>query len=148
MDVFQDWLDQLAQELKLSEPLILDEKSRCFLMFDETMLVEIEYMDRENVCLFKGVLGDINESKIKKIYPKLLEANLQWKETNGSTLGLQQYSEKVMLVQYMPIGSYDYNLFNQSLESFVNTFEFWVKNLKNLQTNSETPREKLEGVRV
>ena len=43
MDVFQNWLNQLAQELKLNEILALDEKNRCFLMFDDSMLVEIEY---------------------------------------------------------------------------------------------------------
>lgn len=148
MDVFQDWLSQLAQELKLSEPLMLDEKNQCFLMFDETMLVEIEYKEQEGVCLFKGVLGNINENKIRQIYPKLLEANLQWKETNGSTLGLQQYSDKVMLVHHIPIKSCDYSLFNQSLEFFVNTFEFWVKNLQNLQKRPERSNEKLVGMRV
>ena len=43
MDVFQNWLNQLASELKLNEPLVLDEKNQCFLLFDEAMLVQIEY---------------------------------------------------------------------------------------------------------
>lgn len=148
MDVFQNWLNQLANELKLNEPLVLDEKNQCFLLFDEVMLVQIEYKVEEGVCLFKGVLGNVNEHKIKQIYPKLLEANLQWKETNGSTLGLQQYSEKVLLVQNVPIEFCDYNLFNRSLEFFINSFEFWLKNLKDLQTKSEKTREKPVGLLV
>lgn len=138
MDVFQDWLNQLAQELKLGEALALDEKNRCFLLFDETMLVEMEYRPDSNTFQLKGNLGNISENKIKEIYPKLLESNLGWKETNNATLGLQQYSEKVLLVQNIPMESCDYPHFNKILESFVNTFEYWIKNLQDLQTSKTT----------
>ena len=140
MDVFQDWLNQLAQELKLGEKLALDEKNRCFLLFDETMLVEMEYRPDSSTFQFKGNLGNIPENKIKEIYPKLLESNLGWKETNSATLGLQQYSEKVLLVQNIPMESCDYIHFNKLLESFVNTFEYWIKNLQDLQTSKSENR--------
>lgn len=148
MDVFQNWLNQLAQELKLNEILALDEKNRCFLMFDDSMLVEIEYKAEDAVFYLKGNLGNISESKIKLIYPKLLESNLAWRETNGATLGLQQYSEKVLLVQSVPLATCNYELFNKSLEVFVNTFEFWIKNLQELQTTPIKSKEKTPGVRV
>lgn len=140
MDVFQDWLNQLARELKLEEPLVLDEKNRCFLLFDETMLVEIEYRPDSKTFQFKGNLGNISENKIKEIYPKLLESNLGWKETNSATLGLQQYSEKVLLVQNIPVESCDYTHFNKLLESFINTFEYWIKNLQDLQAQQAAGR--------
>ena len=148
MDVFQNWLTQLAQELKLGEDLALDEKNRCFLMFDDTMLVEIEYKATDEIFYLKGNLGNVSESKIKLIYPKLLESNLAWRETNGATLGLQQYSEKVLLVQGVPMATCDYALFNKSLEIFVNTFEFWIKNLQELQEKSNKSKDKIAGVRV
>ena len=140
MDVFQDWLNQLAQELKLEEKLVLDEKNRCFLLFDETMLVEMEYRPDSNTFQFKGNLGNVSENKIKEIYPKLLESNLGWKETNSATLGLQQYSEKVLLIQNIPMEACDYAHFNKHLESFVNTFEYWVKNLQNMQVSQPVNR--------
>ena len=148
MDVFQIWLNQLAEELKLEDVLALDEKNRCFLMFDDTMLVEIEYKATEDVFYLKGNLGNVSESKVKLIYPKLLESNLAWRETNGATLGLQQYSEKVLLVQSIPMSTCDYNLFNKSLEVFVNTFEFWLKNLQTLQETPVKSKEKISGMRV
>lgn len=151
MDVFQDWLNQLAQELKLSEKLALDERNRCFLLFDETMLVEMEYKPEDKTFQFKGNLGNIPENKVKEIYPKLLESNLGWKETNGTTLGLQQYSDKVLLVQNIPMEACDYAHFNKHLESFVNTFEYWIKNLQNLQTSpssGRTNKSKTDGIRV
>ena len=140
MDVFQDWLNQLAQELKLGDRLALDEKNRCFLLFDETMLVEMEYRPDSSTFQFKGNLGNVPENKVKEIYPKLLESNLGWKETNSATLGLQQYSEKVLLVQNVPMKSCDYSHFNKLLEGFVNTFEYWIKNLQDLQTSKSTNR--------
>lgn len=148
MDVFQDWLSQLAKELKLKEVLALDEKNRCYLMFDDTMLVEIEFKTKDNVFYLKSNLGNVSENKVKHIYPKLLEANLAWRETNGATLGLQQYSEKVLLVQSIPMETCDYALFNKSLEVFVNTFEFWIKNLQEIQMKINKASEKVTGLRV
>lgn len=136
MQDVQEWLNQLAEELNLGEALVLDDKSQCFLMFDETMLVEMEFRTNEKTFSLKSNLGNINEAKVKKIYPKLLEANARWQETNGATLGLQQYSEKVLLTQNMPTESCDYHLFYKALESFVNTIEYWLKKLKELQEGS------------
>ncbi len=102
MDVFQNWLTQLAQELKLGEDLALDEKNRCFLMFDDTMLVEIEYKATDEVFYLKGNLGNVSESKIKLIYPKLLESNLAWRETNGATLGYNNTVKKFYLFKAFP----------------------------------------------
>lgn len=136
MQEVQEWLSQLAEELKLGEALVLDDKDQCFLMFDESMLVEMEFKTNEKIFSLKANLGNVNEAKLKQVYPKLLEANAQWQETNGATLGLQQYSEKVLLTQNMPTESCDYHLFYVALERFVNTFEYWIKKLKELQEGS------------
>jgi len=149
MEDFREWLNQLAEELKLGEDLILDDKNQCFLMFDENMLVEMELRANEKIFSFKANLGNVNETKVRKIYPKLLEANVQWQETNGATLGLQQYSEKVLLTQNMPTAFCDYRLFYKTLEYFVNTFEYWIKKLKELQEGSY-PQENpvFSGMRI
>ncbi|MDR2769629.1 MAG: type III secretion system chaperone [Puniceicoccales bacterium] len=142
MQIFQQWLNRLASEVNLEEPLVLDDKQQCFLMFDEALLVTIELNTAESVFSFKASLGNVNEWQIKRIYPRLLEANLQWRETYGATLGLQQFSDKVLLVQHTPLLNCDYEIFEKSLECFVNTFEYWVQNLKILQhSTKENPKE-------
>lgn len=149
MQDVQEWLNQLAEELNLGEALVLDDKNQCFLMFDESMLVEMEFRTNEKTFSLKSNLGNVNEAKVKKIYPKLLEANTQWQETNGATLGLQQYSEKVLLTQNMPTESCDYYLFYQALENFVNTIEYWIKKLKELQEGSSRQENPVfSGVRI
>ncbi|MDR2396346.1 MAG: type III secretion system chaperone [Puniceicoccales bacterium] len=137
MQAFQQWLNRLALEVNLEEPLVLDDKHQCFLMFDETLLVTIEFNTADNIFSFKASLGNVNEWQIKRIYPRLLEANLQWRETHGATLGLQQFSDKVLLVQHTPLLNCDYEIFEKSLECFVNTLEYWVQNLKVLQHNTK-----------
>lgn len=149
MQDVQEWLNQLAEELNLGEALVLDDKNQCFLMFDENMLVEMEFRTNKKTFSLKSNLGNVNEAKVKKIYPKLLEANTQWQETNGATLGLQQYSEKVLLTQNMPTESCDYYLFYQALENFVNTIEYWIKKLKELQEGSSRQENPVfSGVRI
>lgn len=149
MQDVQGWLNQLAEELKLEEALVLDDKNQCFLMFDENMLVEMEFRTNERTFSFKGNLGNVNEAKVKKIYPKLLEANAQWQETNGATFGLQQYSEKVLLTQSILTESCDYHLFYKALEYFVNTFEYWIKRLKELQeSSSQQENPVFSGMRI
>ena len=148
MDVFQSWLSQLDEELKLNGELMLDSKSQCFLMFDDTMLVEIEYKKDEKMFIFKGNLGTKNEIKAQKIYPQLLEANFCWEKTNGATFGLQQYSEKILLTQSFPLDSCDYSYFNKALEFFVNTFEYWLKNLSTLTPKTKISKEIPAGIRA
>ena len=133
MESFQDWLDKLAAEIKLEEELKLDEHSQCFLLFDDAMLVQICLLEEDGMFSFAAKLGNIDEAKINLLYPRLLEANLLWRETHGATLAVQQYSEMVMLVQHMPMRNCNYTLFEKSLEIFVNTVEFWLKHLEELQ---------------
>ncbi len=133
MQRFQEWLDQLAVEIKLTDPLTLDEKQQCFLMFDDSLLVQIELNTEENDFSFTASLGDVNEWQIKNVYPRLLEANLQWRETSGSTLGVQQFSDRVLLVQHTPLLNCNYEVFEKSLECFIDTFEYWMKHLKDMQ---------------
>lgn len=143
MELFQDWLDELANAIGLDDELRLDEHGQCFLLFDELMLVQICIIEEDGMFSFASKLGNIDEAKIDLLYPRLLEANLLWRETNGATLAVQQYSEMVMLVQHMPVKNCDYNLFEKALEVFVNTVEFWLKHLKELQIETTKPKGRI-----
>ena len=145
MSVFEEWLKQLDEELKLGGRLVLDADQRCFLMFDEKLLIEIGYEPSAQTFYFQGAL----ESKTvpqQAFYDALLEHNLGWKDTEGAAFGLQLGSEKTQLVQSLPVASCDYALFNRSLEHFVNTFEYWSNHIETLKSG-ET-REKTAGILV
>lgn len=145
MSVFEEWLKQLDEELKLGGRLVLDADQRCFLMFDDKLLIEIGYEPSAQTFRFQGAL-DHKTVPQQTFYNALLEHNLSWKDTDGAAFGLQPGSEKTQLVQSLPVASCDYALFNRSLEHFVNTFEYWSKHIETLK--SDETREKTTGILV
>ena len=140
MSVFEEWLKQLDEELKLGGRLALDADQRCFLMFDEKLLIEIGYEPSAQTFRFQGAL----ESKTipqQAFCDALLDHNLGWKDTDGAAFGLQPGSEKTQLMQTLPVASCDYALFNRSLDHFENNFEYWsndIETLKPYKTNEKT----------
>ena len=145
MSVFEEWLKQLDEELKLGGRLVLDADQRCFLMFDDKLLIEIGYEPSAQTFRFQGAL-DHKTVPQQAFCDALLEHNLGWKDTDGAAFGLQLGSEKTQLVQSLPVASCDYSLFNRSLEHFVNTFEYWSNHIETLKVD-ET-REKTAGILV
>ena len=145
MSVFEEWLKRLDEELKLGGRLVLDADQRCFLMFDEKLLIEIGYEPSAQTFYFQGALASKTVPQ-QAFYDALLEHNLGWKDTEGAAFGLQLGSEKTQLVQSLPVASCDYALFNRSLEHFVNTFEYWSNHIETLKSG-ET-REKTAGILV
>ena len=145
MSVFEEWLKRLDEELRLGGQLVLDADQRCFLMFDETMLVEIGYNPCEEMFRFQCALEHKNLPQ-QAFQNALLEVNLGWKDTDGAAFGLQLCSEKTQLTQSLSVASCDYALFERSLEHFVNTFEYWTKHIETLK--SEKICEKSAGILV
>ena len=145
MSVFDEWLEQLDEELKLGGRLVLDADQRCFLMFDDKLLIEIGYEPSAQTFRFQGAL-DGKTVPQQAFCDALLEHNLGWKDTDGAAFGLQLGSEKTQLVQSLPVAACDYASFNRSLEHFVNTFEYWSDHIETLKS-SET-REKTAGILV
>ena len=145
MSVFEEWLRQLDEELKLDGRLALDADQRCFLMFDDKLLIEIGYEPSAQTFRFQGALEHKTVPQ-QAFYNALLEHNFGWKDTDGAAFGLQLGSEKTQLVQSLPVASCDYALFNRSLEHFVNTFEYWSNHIETLKS-SETG-EKTAGILV
>lgn len=146
MELFKDWLAELDKELNLGGTLTLDEHQRCFLLFDENLLVSIIYHPHENAYEFKGTLGPINQLHKKQIYAKLIEANLI-AELNGiAHFAIEKYSGQALLIQSLTLDTCDYPRFNKSLELFVNIFEYWTKNLTSLTTKAT--KAQTVGLRV
>lgn len=145
MSVFEEWLKRLDEELKLGGRLVLDAEQRCFLMFDDKLLIEIGYEPSAQTFRFQGAL----ESKTvpqQAFCDALLEHNLGWKDTDGAVFGLQVGNEKTQLMQSLPVASCDYASFNRFLEHFVNTFEYWSHHIETLK--SDETREKTAGILV
>lgn len=146
MELFKDWLTELDKELNLGGELVLDEHQRCFLLFDENLLVSIIYHPHENAYELKGTLGTINRLHKKQIHARLIEANLIGELNGIAHFAIEKYSEKALLIQSLTLDTCDYPRFNKSLELFVNLFEYWTKNLTSLTTKAT--QAQIVGLRV
>ncbi len=112
----------------LFRSLSLDETNQCFLLFDDKILVRIELRNEPGCFSLVSKLGNVEEKNIPEVYPRLLESNVLWKDTNGTTFGVQQFSEMVMLTQHCSLERCSYENFEKVLENFVNTTEYWLNN--------------------
>ncbi|MDR1665571.1 MAG: type III secretion system chaperone [Puniceicoccales bacterium] len=130
--VFGQFLSRLAANLSL-EGLKLDDANQCFLFFDDKFIVRIEWREESGFFSFVSKLGNVEEGKTVRMYPQLLEANLLWVRTNGAIFGLQSFSELILLSQHIPLDRCtSYEDFEKTLETFVNTTEYWSENLDTL----------------
>ena len=149
---FSQFLSRLAKELGLGENLSLDEANQCFLLFDDKILVRIELRNEPNYFSLVSKLGNVEEKNIPEVYPRLLDYNTLWKETNGTTFGVQQFSEVVILTQHWPLERCSYGNFEKILENFVNTTEYWLNNFESLQKkklkNPSGEKSSLSGIKV
>jgi hypothetical protein len=128
---FDHYLANLAQTLSLND-LSLDQSNQCFLLFDDKLLINIAFNPSSFVATLTSKLCSVGEQKISRVYPKLLESNLLWKDTNGAIFGLQQFSEMILLTQYIPIHRYDYGHFEKALELFIDSVEYWSSHIESL----------------
>lgn len=80
-------------------PLVWDEGNQCALTFDETLGVILTLDEVVDAIFLSWVLGDLPEDEESRIdaMQELLEANHEWRQTEGGTLGLDPDTGTVTL---------------------------------------------------
>ena len=107
-------LQHFAQSIGLGE-LKLNEHDACGLCFDDTLIVNMEYLEDDEAM------------------------NLQHHSMQGAFLSLNHDKTEVLLIRSVQ-ASCDYGLFESTLEKFVNTLEWCVSELdKSKQDQPPTP---------
>lgn len=132
LEKFKQHLSTLAKTLKLEE-LVPDELGSCFLMFDESLLVEVRYDEPRNDIVMISRLGVVEESHKVELYEQFLEANLFWVGTAGATLAVDDNSDIVTLLLRENLANLEYERFEKLLENFVNALEYWLGNIAKIQ---------------
>ena len=120
-------LQRFAEGIGLGE-LKLNEHGACGLCFDDTLIVNMEYLKEDEVLVFISAVKPVDQhASIEDKYAqfeKLLFINLQHHSTQGSYLSLNHDKTEILLIRPMTAGI-DYGSFESTLEKFVNTLE-WV----------------------
>jgi hypothetical protein len=128
----QQLLTQLGRALSL-DSLALDEKSQsCVLLFDDQLVVNIEFDSQTDRLVFSAYLHEIPAQGAESLLRELMSANLYWHRTGGATLCLEEGTGGVILVYGHSVGELDSASVEAVLENFVNQAQKWGGRLKKL----------------
>ena len=119
------------------EGLSLDRNGFCCLFFDD-IAVNVEVPADSDQVFFYVNLGEIPRANAAELFEKLLEANHLYRKTAGGTIGIDKAADVISLAYQCPIQVLDIGRLEKILENFVNTAEFWLKELRAFQFGEST----------
>ncbi|WP_263322399.1 type III secretion system chaperone [Endozoicomonas sp. Mp262] len=131
-------LQHFAQSIGLGE-LSLNEHDACGLCFDDTLVVNMEYLEEDEALVFVASVKpmDAHDTGKTALYETLLSFNLQHHSMQGAFLALNHDKTEILLIRSM-MASVDYGTFESTLEKFVNTLEWIVGEIESAKQNGGT----------
>ncbi|UYM15227.1 type III secretion system chaperone [Endozoicomonas euniceicola] len=129
-------LQHFAESIGLGE-LSLNEHDACGLCFDDTLIVNMEYLEEDEALVFVSSVKpmDAHDDAKTQLFEKLLSLNLQHHSMQGAFIALNHDKTEVLLIRSM-LASSDYGNFESTLEKFVNTLEWIVSEVDNVDQDS------------
>ena len=130
-------LQRFAEGIGLGE-LKLNEHGACGLCFDDTLIVNMEYLEEDEALVFVSAVKPVEahaacEDKVT-LLEKLLFINLQHHSMQGAYISLNHDKTEILLIRSMT-AAIDYGAFESNLEKFVNTLEWVVQEASNTQSD-------------
>ena len=122
----------------------LNEQDSCSLLFDEDILLNMEYDPAGARILFYIYLDELPEDNPEPILRAALAANLFRTHTQGATLALEEGTGGIILTYAHRLADLDSPVFETVVENVVQTAEDWKKRLGEIkegsgQTSTESP---------
>ena len=137
-------LQRFAEGIGLGE-LKLNEHGACGLCFDETLIVNMEYLQEDEALVFvssvKAVELHMDPAEKLQLLEKFLFINLQFQSMQGAYMAYNHDRTEILLIRSMP-ASIDYGAFESTLEKFVNSLEWVVKEGDNPHSDGTDPNAK------
>ena len=132
-------LQHFAESIGLGE-LSLNEHDACGLCFDDTLIVNMEYLEEDEALVFVSSVKpmDAHDTGKTALFEKMLSLNLQHHSMQGAFLALNHDKSEVLLIRSMQASS-DYGSFESTLEKFVNTLEWTISEVANVEQDTATP---------
>ena len=129
-------LQRFADGIGLGE-LKLNEFGACGLCFDDTMVVNMEYLEQDEALVFVASVKELAaySGEVKDLFEKVLFLNLQHQSMQGAYASLNHDKTELLLIKSMP-ASIDYGSYESNLEKFVNTLEWLIAEINNENTDS------------
>ncbi len=135
-------LQHFAESIGLGD-LSLNEHDACGLCFDDSLIVNMEYLEEDEALVFVSSVKpmDAHDTGKTALYEKMLSLNLQHHSMQGAFLALNHDQTEVLLIRSMQ-ASTDYGSFESTLEKFVNTLEWSVSEIQNIEQGASAPAAK------
>jgi len=108
-------------ELEEFEP---DADGMCMLLGEEAA-VFFQHLPEADLVLTTATVCELEDEPDPAFLRRLLEANLMWQETKGSTLALDAAAKSVVLARYDRVSALDPERFVLTLDDFLTTLAKW-----------------------
>ncbi len=129
-------LAQLAELIGLDD-IRLNEQHAYLLVFDDSLRVEIAYDADSESLIISSDLGSLNDKFAAHWYPILLEANVFWAATGGTTIGVYQATKQVIMAYREMLAGMTLKRLEEILTSFTEIAEFWKERLQEAPTRGD-----------
>ena len=118
--------------------MALNEQNYAALLFDNSILLNIEYDDMQERMLLYIYLGELPPQGAEPLLRQLLAANFFWYRTQGATLSLEEETNGILLSYAHQLQDLDSVTFEDICNNFVLKAEEWKKilstSIKNIKT--------------
>jgi hypothetical protein len=125
-----DLLKRIGEGLSLPD-LCLDENNHCILLFDEKIVLNIDFDEEGGKLVIYAYVGEIPLDCREIIFEKALEGNFFWNETDGGTLGIDKQSQSLVLAKAFDWPLKNIEVFEDELATFVEVIEKWISRIEN-----------------
>jgi hypothetical protein len=103
--------------------LKLNENGVCSLSFDDSITVDIVYIEKNNQCFLASPICSIPNSDREKFYEQLLISNNTYNKNGGIILGIDEDSNRVVISYTFIANTFTYFRFKNVLRNFVDIAE-------------------------
>lgn len=128
---------QLGQQIKLD--LSIAPMKTCRLIFDETLIVEIDWPDgATDRVILSCAVGLVPASRKVETYELLLSANAYGRDTGDATLGVEPGHDEIVLSRALTLGGMEFAAFVRALEEFLAQSRAWTERIEALKQSPAT----------
>ncbi|MDH4376478.1 MAG: type III secretion system chaperone [Ramlibacter sp.] len=135
--IAEQLITSLGKTLNLPELKLDDVTHSCVLLFDENIVLNIEFDANGGQLILSAYLDEMPAESTDRVMREMMIANLYWHRTDGATLGLEELTGGIILADRRPIAVLDESGFEKWVEGFVNQTERWKKRLPEIAAGTE-----------
>ncbi|PTY02729.1 hypothetical protein DB346_08110 [Verrucomicrobia bacterium LW23] len=146
-----DHINEVVRELGRAlgkEDFQLDEEFQLTISIRRNTVVTLQYNPKSDELVVYSAVGSVAGIRDPVKLRSLLAANFMWRETSGTTLGLELETSIVTLAIAVPAKDLDFTSLDALLDGFATTAEGWTKRLAAMTEEEHDSGGPIAGIRI